>query len=615
VDKSLRDAYDDAVAWLLGVTPDSLDPYIAWIAAAFLAVILFAFIIAPIVSLLLKLSAWLQQRDRYRIWKWYSDGLQSGEMTADQAREHFTKEVAKQPDEHRLNIYYDLWVSLEALSKNNPSEPRLLPAPKDDEDALKARIAFVEAARSVDKKEQEAFGAVLQGRLDVAARLLKEAAQLSPDESARRFRRFGTLVQKGHPKLALEMFEQAALTDPGHAGSRKALGESYRTASKGSPNRIELLRKAAVEFKAAADLALNANPALAAEALTDCGRCLRLIGEDNHTALIYLNEGLRLKEKLKKGSRPSINHHEIGLILAQRGDLRAALDHQLIAAGLDRRLGRGAELLTSRSAVGVLHRKLGELVTAREIHQDVLKLYPPGDTRRAGELNNLGIVYRLEGKFEEARHCHYEALQIAESLKRLDGQGVALNCLADLALAEKDPDAAETLLNKARRPGERPSVAHAINDKLGVVARLRGQFREAEAIHRTTLRASAQPQPIVQLNLAWALALQNNAEAKLVAELARRSFEQSGQKLEIAESYAVEAQLLASQNDHAGAARQLKVAAEIYRHAGARKLAVETYRAYESNLEKLAAARSGRRASKARPRPAKRKQPPHKRTA
>jgi len=104
---------------------------------------------------------------------------------------------------------------------------------------------------------------------------------------------------------------------------------------------------------------------------------------------------------------------------------------------------------------------------AHDHHRQALRIHHQTGSR-IGEtivLNNLGLVYQRQGRYDQARHHHRDALQLCRTFGFPGDEAESLNALAeaarsmgDLAAAIADHDAAPAL---AREISYRPEQARA----------------------------------------------------------------------------------------------------------------------------------------------------------
>jgi len=150
----------------------------------------------------------------------------------------------------------------------------------------------------------------------------------------------------------------------------------------------------------------------------------------------------------------------------------------------------------AQRAVGWLLRKRGVyaeaeewLVRARESYQQL------SDTAGLSHvLSNIGEIYRLQGKYEEARSFYDESLKLAEQLSEVRDRRAArahsLKGAGTVATWQGDYATARTLnqesLNLRRELGDTPGVATLLNN-LGIIARFQRDLDSARKMNDESL--------------------------------------------------------------------------------------------------------------------------------
>lgn len=169
---------------------------------------------------------------------------------------------------------------------------------------------------------------------------------------------------------------------------------------------------------------------------------------------------------------------DLALVYKNQGHHREALKYLDEATQLlgSRRLPRTRlGQLTNR---GVCFLQLGELRKARTSFKSAESLASDTGNRylHIGILNNLGHIYRMEGRLSEARICHERALVTAQSEGAQRKECLSLEYLGETALEEGFLEQALSYLNRAY------SLARAISGRGDLVAgilRRRGEVYSA----------------------------------------------------------------------------------------------------------------------------------------
>ncbi len=136
------------------------------------------------------------------------------------------------------------------------------------------------------------------------------------------------------------------------------------------------------------------------------------------------------------------------------------------------------------------------------------------NTTQAASLNNLALLYKSQGRYEEAEPLYRHALAINE--KKLGPEhpyvAAALNNLALLYKFQGRYEEAEPLytralaINEKKLGQEHPHVAASLNN-LALLYSAQGRYEEAEPLHR---RASAIREKLFSHNHLRTAAVRNN---------------------------------------------------------------------------------------------------------
>lgn len=574
-------SWNDAIAWLISISPDPLDPYIEAIAAFILIISGVFAILWPLISFVIKLielySEWRKKRIRDALRSSIFDGIKKGGRPQDVVAEEIrSRDIDPKSIEGRElgRLLLDFISGAADPDAPMSEQPKEAPTEEDERSAARdAEIAIVEFSKHADDLAQQALGALYERQYDRAAELILTAANNHPEDAPRRLRRFGTFASAIDHELAQKVFRVAAELDPEDAGTFNLLAISLRAKARKTKTKAEkdeLMRAASNAFQKTVELAHGSNQALEAQALTDLGRIQRSLGQFD-AALTSQKRALELKRYLPKGSKAFTNHHEIGLIAMREGHFSRAKYHIGIAARQAKRLGRSLEHDRNRSILGVIERRLGNLISAEKIHKETLQSPSgkAGGPQRPSELTNLGIVYRMRGQFEKAKACHEEVLGLGGNES---SEAISLIALLDLALEQGEVQQAEAMLSELSRKADPANrrTAQSIREREGVLARLSGDPARAERIHRDSLDQNPDFDALVLLNLSWALAEQGKNEEMLrFITKARKAFEDRGQDFETAECREVQALSLLKVDRRGEASSHLKSANRLYKECGA----------------------------------------------
>lgn len=107
--------------------------------------------------------------------------------------------------------------------------------------------------------------------------------------------------------------------------------------------------------------------------------------------------------------------------------------------------------LDVRTGLAEAYRLLGRLEESKKQWEKIIfvskKYQDP--IQLATALDGLGVVCQIQGRFEEAKDLHLEALQINRNIRNLEGQSVNLGNLARLHIQLEDWEQAEQYIRKS----------------------------------------------------------------------------------------------------------------------------------------------------------------------
>lgn len=223
-----------------------------------------------------------------------------------------------------------------------------------------------------------------------------------------------------------------------------------------------------------------------------------------------LRESIRLAEAIRQ-------HEEAIRILRETGDavgLAVALSSQgglLHFAGdyaganhchraslaIAREINDRRAISLELDYIGFIERQMGNLAAAREQHEASLALSRElGDQLGvAGSLDNLGLLAYDQEDFLEALRLFQEALALRRQSGQVGAIALSLEHVGGAALALDDRMLAETALHEALALYARDpdwALASRVGNRLGDLARRRGNLDEAGAHYRETLQYSLQ---------------------------------------------------------------------------------------------------------------------------
>lgn len=143
-----------------------------------------------------------------------------------------------------------------------------------------------------------------------------------------------------------------------------------------------------------------------------------------------------------------------------------------------------AELATVHSELGDVFKLLGKYRQARESYENALEIRREhGDRKReARTLNKIGRVYNRLDEYEQSENYHEEALGIFQDISDSKGEAESLNNLGELTRKQGKLDQAaeyyERALDLARSMDDSEREARSLTG-LGVVARRQGSYARA----------------------------------------------------------------------------------------------------------------------------------------
>ena len=134
----------------------------------------------------------------------------------------------------------------------------------------------------------------------------------------------------------------------------------------------------------------------------------------------------------------------------------------------------------------------GRRPRARALYEEILHGLPPGaDTQFAGALLRwIGRAHFDDGDLDAAADCYEAALGSAEALGSEACAAHAVNMIAGIRWRRGAIDHAESLYLEARELGERggdPTLVAMIDQNLGIIATIRGDFKRARRQYSASL--------------------------------------------------------------------------------------------------------------------------------
>ena len=188
-------------------------------------------------------------------------------------------------------------------------------------------------------------------------------------------------------------------------------------------------------------------------------------------------------------------HLHAAMVAIDLGDVTRAEEHCRLALQILEKLGAtdSADAGSAHNAEGVIlttqarfHDAQQELETALALRR---KWLPANHTALGETLNNLGLVYRQQGRMEESGQACRGALEIFASIAPSHGSGVAHNNMGLLLAAQGRRSEAEHEFREALAiwqgvyGTDHPDIAIALSN-LSSLKRIRHRYADAETLQR-----------------------------------------------------------------------------------------------------------------------------------
>jgi tetratricopeptide (TPR) repeat protein len=159
---------------------------------------------------------------------------------------------------------------------------------------------------------------------------------------------------------------------------------------------------------------------------------------------------------------------------------------------IKRTLGDKKGISSSLNNLGLLYKDQGKLEEAKKLYLESLEIKRTlGDKKGISEsLNNLGLLYKNQGKIEEAEKLYMESLEIRRSLGDKKGISSSLSNLGVLYKNQSKIEEAEKLylesLEIYRFLGVKKGISGSLNN-LGLLYKDQGKIEEAEKLYLESL--------------------------------------------------------------------------------------------------------------------------------
>jgi adenylate cyclase len=208
----------------------------------------------------------------------------------------------------------------------------------------------------------------------------------------------------------------------------------------------------------------------------------------NISALDYYRRAVAVEDGIDKASVLI----RLGSVLDTMGDWDAAEAALAEALELSTEHDDTSLQADAQRAIGVLHRKRGDYPTALEWMERARTSFSATADRAGSSLvvADMGEVYRLQGRYQEARARYDESLDIAALVDDVDRRDEAfahsLKGAGVVAIWQGDYDEARRLnamsLELRRRLGDKPGEAVLLTNQ-GVIARFQQDLAEARRLN------------------------------------------------------------------------------------------------------------------------------------
>ncbi len=279
-------------------------------------------------------------------------------------------------------------------------------------------------------------------------------------------------LEMGETETAVATFERALalwteLEEPWRvAAVRNGLGYAFMQLGK--------LENARVEFQSALDL-WRALGLERDEALTRNNLCLvvHIHGDLETAATCYSFLRTRFQDL---GDRwyEALMLNNLGGVYDLQDLPDAALEHYHGALDLRRQFGNPLEIAQTQNNIAVVHRRLGEFQQALELYEQTLEIVPSTELRLRGILlSNLGAAYLTVGESRRARAFLEQALELRRRTGHRINEIMILNLLArayrelgELQLALDTHALAVTAAESLGRVQQRASSHRALAETL-----------------------------------------------------------------------------------------------------------------------------------------------------
>ena len=180
----------------------------------------------------------------------------------------------------------------------------------------------------------------------------------------------------------------------------------------------------------------------------------------------------------------SILMHNSGILLQQRGEYNAALEHYQQSLKIDEEFGDSTGVAKSLHQIGIIHHMRGEYDEALEQYKNSLKIDEEIDNRAgvSRSLHQIGIIHQQRGEYDAALEHYQQSLTILEEIG--DRAGVSAS-LHQISIIHKDRGEYDTALKINQQSltineeiGDRAGVARSLY-QIGMIHHDRNEYDAA----------------------------------------------------------------------------------------------------------------------------------------
>ena len=229
--------------------------------------------------------------------------------------------------------------------------------------------------------------------------------------------------------------------------------------------------------------------------LLKLGQVLELVGEWENAEAIY-GEAERLADRIQDAQSQAQAQRSLGWLRRKRGEYGTAEERLARAREMYQRLGDIAGVSNVLADIGEIYRLQGKFAEARAYYEDSLSLAAgitdPRLSRkaRAHALKGAGTVATWQGDYATARELNQESLALRRELGDTPGVATLLNNLGIIARFQRDLPGARQMNDESlalfREMGDRWAVGQLLNNQ-ACVASDQGDYAEARRLLEESL--------------------------------------------------------------------------------------------------------------------------------